>query len=43
MMASSLDWGKVDATSLESIEMSDFRNQSRRCYLVVSALHKLCR
>jgi hypothetical protein len=40
-MASSSDWGKVDATSLEIIETSDFRNQSRRCSLVVSSLHKL--
>jgi hypothetical protein len=31
----------VDATSLESIETSDFRNQSRRFSLVVFSLHKL--
>jgi hypothetical protein len=29
--------------SLASIEASDFRNQSRCCYLVISSLHKLCR
>jgi hypothetical protein len=43
MMASSLVWEKVDATSLEMIEMSDLRNQLRRCSLVVSSFHKLCR